>query len=76
MFKNIVFLYVLLIINKKMLKKFNKTLFQILLWLNASLSVAQTFQSGCPNANFSMGNLTGWVGYTGNYSNPGQTMGV
>ena len=59
-----------------MLKKFNKTLFQILLWLNASLSVAQTFQSGCPNANFSMGNLTGWVGYTGNYSNPGQTMGI
>ena len=59
-----------------MLKKFNKTLFQILLWLNASLSVAQSFQSGCPNANFSMGNLTGWVGYTGNYSNPGQTMGI
>ena len=42
MFKNIVFLCVLLIINKKMLKKFNKTLFQILLWLNASLSVAQS----------------------------------
>ena len=54
-----------------MLKKFNKTLFQILLWLNASLSVAQSFQSGCPNANFSMGNLTGWVGYTGNYANLG-----
>ena len=71
MFKNIVFLYLQLIINKYMLKKFNKTLFQILLWLNASLSVAQSFQSGCPNANFSMGNLTGWVGYTGDYANLG-----
>ncbi|MBI3239449.1 MAG: PKD domain-containing protein, partial [Flavobacteriia bacterium] len=31
---------------------------------------------GCPNANFSQNNFNGWSGFTGNYTNPGQTPGV
>lgn len=33
-------------------------------------------QSGCPNADFSQGNFNFWTGYTGYYSNPGQTPGI
>ena len=31
---------------------------------------------GCPNANFSMGNFSNWVGYTGSYSNPAASVGI
>lgn len=31
---------------------------------------------GCPNANFSMGNFSNWVGYTGSYSNPASSVGI
>ena len=31
---------------------------------------------GCPNANFSMGNFSNWVGYTGSYSNPASSAGI
>src|SRR3990167_11438500 len=35
-----------------------------------------SFGQGCPNANFSQNNFTGWSGFTGNYNNPGQTHGI
>jgi gliding motility-associated-like protein len=33
-------------------------------------------QIGCPNADFSQGNFGFWSGFTGTYSNPGQTPGI
>jgi gliding motility-associated-like protein len=38
--------------------------------------VSQSLQQGCPNANLSMNNFTGWTGYTGTFSNPGATLGI
>ena len=38
--------------------------------------VSQSLQQGCPNANLSMNNFTGWTGYTGTFSNPGATFGI
>ena len=38
--------------------------------------LAQSLQQGCPNANLSMNNFTGWTGYTGTFSNPGATFGI
>ncbi len=32
--------------------------------------------AGCPNANFSNGNFTNWLGYTGTYANPAATFGI
>ena len=37
---------------------------------------SQSLQQGCPNANLSMNNFTGWTGYTGTFSNPGATLGI
>jgi len=37
---------------------------------------AQSVQQGCPNANLSMNDFTGWTGYTGTFSNPGATLGI
>jgi len=34
------------------------------------------FSQGCPNADFTQANFTGWQGFTGNYTNPGQTPGI
>ena len=31
---------------------------------------------GCPNANFSANNFSNWQGFTGTYTNPGQTPGI
>lgn len=33
-------------------------------------------QSTCPNADFSQGNFSSWQGYTGNYNNPAQNLGI
>jgi gliding motility-associated-like protein len=38
-------------------------------------AIAQN-NTGCPNANLSMGNFTNWQGFTGNYSNPAASMGI
>ncbi len=34
------------------------------------------FGQGCPNANFSANNFSNWQGFTGTYTNPGQTPGI
>lgn len=38
--------------------------------------IFHSFGQGCPNANFSNGNFTNWTGFTGTYTNPGQTPGI
>ena len=38
--------------------------------------VSQSLQQGCPNANLSMNNFTGWTGNTGYFGNPGATFGI
>lgn len=52
-----------------MIKKL-PTIFNILLF------TYQLWGQGCPNANFSQNDFSGWTGFTGYYSNPFQTQGI
>jgi len=55
----------------------NCTIFLALVILGNIPSVfAQFLQPGCPNANLSSNNFTGWTGYTGSYGNAGASMGI
>lgn len=50
----------------------NKTFFVVVLLLLQAVAWGQ----GCPNANFSANNFSNWQGFTGTYTNPGQTPGI